>query len=98
MKSLAIVLLPLVVAAQAPPPKAPIVPGELPPQIQTLQPGVKLTLLAEHPDLVTPTGIDVDDKGNIWLASCHTHFRPEGYEGPAHDEILVFDANGMRAR
>jgi len=98
MKSLAIVLLPLVVAAQAPPPKAPIVPGELPPQIQTLQPGVKLTLLAEHPDLVTPTGIDVDDKGNIWLASCHTHFRPEGYEGPAHDEILVFDANGKNRR
>jgi hypothetical protein len=28
---------------------------------------VKLTLLAEHPDLVTPTGIDVDENGNIWL-------------------------------
>lgn len=98
MKCLAIVLLPLVVLAQAPPPKAPVVPEELPPQIQTLQPGVKLTLLAEHPDLVTPTGIDVDEKGTIWLASCHTHFRPEGYEGPAHDEILVFDANGKNRR
>ena len=30
-----------------------------------LQPGVKLTLLVEHPDLVTPTGIDVDEKGGF---------------------------------
>lgn len=73
-------------------------PAELPAQIETLQPGVKLTLLAEHPDLVTPTGIDVDDKGQIWLAACHTHFRPEGYSGPEHDEILVFDKNGKNRR
>jgi hypothetical protein len=63
--------------------KAPDVPKDLPPQIETLQPGVKLTLLAEHPDLVTPTGIDVDEKGNIWLASCHTHFRPRATMGPS---------------
>lgn len=73
-------------------------PAELPAQIETLQPGVKLTLLAEHPNLVTPTGIDVDDKGQIWLAACHTHFRPEGYSGPEHDEILVFDKNGKNRR
>ena len=85
-------------AAPAPPPKAPDVPKELPPQIEILQPGVKLTMLAEHPDLVTPTGIDVDDQGNIWVASCHTHFRPEGYAGPKHDEILVFDSQGKHRR
>jgi hypothetical protein len=38
------------------------VPTDLAPQIETLQPGVKMTLLAEHPALVTPTGIDVDEK------------------------------------
>ncbi len=98
-RSLLLVLLPLVAFAQSgPPPKAPDVPKDLPPQIETLQPGVKLTLLAEHPDLVTPTGIDVDEKGNIWLASCHTHFRPQGYVGPEHDEIVVFDANGKNRR
>ena len=73
---------------------APVPPDDLPPQIQILQPGVKLTLLAEHPDLVTPTGLDVDTKGNIWVVACHTHFRPSDYEGPVHDEILVFDRNG----
>lgn len=92
-------LLPLAAFAQSgPPPKAPVVPTDLAPQIETLKPGVKMTLLAEHPALVTPTGIDVDDKGRIWLAACHTHFRPEGYEGPQHDEILVFDADGKNRR
>ncbi len=94
-----LILLPLAVFAQSsPPPKAPDVPKELTPQIETLQPGVKLTLLAEHPDLVTPTGIDVDEHGNIYAISCHTHFRPEGYAGPAHDEVIVFDANGKNRR
>lgn len=92
-------LLPLAAFAQSgPPPKAPVVPTDLNPQIETLQPGVKMTMLAEHPALVTPTGIDVDEKGRIWLAACHTHFRPEGYEGPQHDEILVFDADGKNRR
>ena len=99
MTRLALVFLPLAALAQtAPPPKAPVVPTDLAPQIETLKPGVKMTLLAEHPALVTPTGIDVDDKGRIWLAACHTHFRPEGYEGPQHDEILVFDADGKNRR
>lgn len=101
MKHLLVNLLLALAAVSAPvqpPPKAPDVPAEVPPQIELLQPGVKLTLLAEHPDLVTPTGIDVDDKGNIWLAACHTHFRPEGYTGPEHDEILVFDSNGKGRR
>ena len=80
------------------PVKAPEVPADLPPRIEILQPGVKLTLLAEHPDLVTPTGISVDAKGNIWLVACHTHFRPEGYAGPAHDEVLVFTPDGKGRR
>jgi len=82
----------------ADPPKAPNVPADLPPEIETLQPGVKLTLLAEHPALVTPVGVDVDAKGNIWLVSNHTHFRPQGYAGPQHDEILVFDKHGKNRR
>ncbi len=85
-------------ALGATPTKAPVVPDQLPPQIETLQPGVKLTLLAEHPDLVTPTGIAVDKNGNIYSISCHTHFRPDDYDGPVHDEVVVFDANGKNRR
>ncbi|MCP5559741.1 MAG: c-type cytochrome [Verrucomicrobiaceae bacterium] len=97
---LSLSLIPLAALAAPPtaPPKAPEVPAEVPPQIETLVQGVKLTLLAEHPDLVTPTGIDVDEGGNIYTISCHTHFRPEGYAGPAHDEVLVFDKNGKNRR
>lgn len=80
------------------PPKAPVVPDEISPKIRTLVPGVTLTMLAEHPDLVTPTGIDVADDGSIYLIACHTHFRPEGYVGPTHDEILGFDKNGKNRR
>ncbi len=82
------------VAQTKPAPKAPNVPQALMPNIQTHQSGVRMTLLAEHPDLVTPTGIDVDKEGKIWLISCHTHFRPEGYDGPEHDEVLVFSRDG----
>lgn len=56
-----------------------------------VQPGVRLTMVAEHPDLVTPTGIDVDQHGRVWVVATHTHMRPEDYVGPEHDEILVFD-------
>ena len=101
MKHLLLCLLPVLSVLGAPaaaPPKAPVVPAELPPQIQLLQPGVKLTLLAENPDLVTPTGIDVDAEGRIWVIACHTHFRPEGYVGPQHDEVIVFDKNGKNRR
>jgi putative membrane-bound dehydrogenase-like protein len=54
--------------------------------------------LAEHPDLVTPTGIDLDSQGNIWVVSSHTHFRPSSYQGPELDEILVFDSEGKNRR
>lgn len=61
------------------------------PQVQTTQPGVKLSLIAEHSQLATPTGVDVDEQGRVWVVATHTHFRPDDYVGPAHDEILVFD-------
>ena len=42
----ALALLPLTASAQAP--KAPEVPADLPPKIELLQPGVKLTLLSQE--------------------------------------------------
>ncbi len=65
-------------------------------EIELSQPGVTLTLLAEHPEIVTPTGIDIDQSGNIWAVASHTHFRPSEYDGPEHDEILVFSKHGKR--
>ncbi|NNM29904.1 MAG: c-type cytochrome [Akkermansiaceae bacterium] len=78
--------------------EAPVVPDDISPRVEILQPGVKLTLLAEHPAVVTPTGIDVGDDGRIWVVASHTHFRPDGYDGPEHDEILVFASDGSGRR
>lgn len=76
----------------------PLAPQDVPAEIEHLVPGVKLTLLAEHPDLMTPTGIGVDDSGNVFVAASHTHFRPDNYPGPEFDEILVFDKAGKNRR
>lgn len=70
--------------------------AEREPEVEMLQPGVRLTLVAEHPDIATPTGVDVDDEGRVWAVACHTHFPPKEYEGPKFDEILVFDGKGGR--
>lgn len=65
-------------------------PDPRPADVKTLLAGVSLTPVAEHPDLATPTGIDVDDEGRVWSVATHTHFRPDDYVGPEHDEVLVF--------
>lgn len=69
-------------------------PEDLDPQIELSQPGVQLSLVAEHPAIMTPTGIDIDDHGKLWVVSSHTHFRPDDYKGPLHDQILVFANDG----
>jgi putative membrane-bound dehydrogenase-like protein len=66
------------------------------PGVKSLQPGVQLSLVAEHPELATPTGIDVDDQGRVFLVACHTHMPGEDYPGPDRDEILIFDPDGKR--
>lgn len=69
---------------------------ERPPEIEILQPGVTLTEIASHPDIATPTGVDVDEDGNVWAVACHTHFPPEDYPGPKFDQILVFRKDGSQ--
>ncbi len=57
----------------------------------------ELTLFAEQPAVRTPTGCTVDSSGRLLVAESHTHFRPEGYEGPEKDRILALsdlDADG----
>jgi hypothetical protein len=63
---------------------------------KVLQPGVQLSLVSQQPDLMTPTGIDIDADGNIWVIACHTHFPPKDYAGPKQDEVLVFSKEGKR--
>jgi putative membrane-bound dehydrogenase-like protein len=52
---------------------------------------LQLQLVAAEPEVVTPTGIAVDDQGRVLVIESHTHFRPEGYQGPPADRILLLD-------
>ncbi|MCA9039774.1 MAG: hypothetical protein KDA65_05430, partial [Planctomycetaceae bacterium] len=74
-----------------------VIADEREPEVQVLQPGVTLTEVVKHPDVVTPTGIDVDETGNLWVVASHTHFPPENYAGPKFDEILIFSPEGKRS-
>lgn len=54
-------------------------------------PRLVVSLFAAEPLVVTPTGLAVDDRGRVFVAESHTHFRPEGYTGPPADRILRLD-------
>lgn len=62
---------------------------------QSLDERIVIELFAEAPEIVTPIGVVVDEQSRVFVVESHTHFRPEGYEGPAADRIRVFeDSNG----
>lgn len=66
--------------------------GPLP---RVLDDRLKLELFAEHPTLVTPTGIDVDHLGRVWVLESNTHFPPDGYQGHPSDRLFVMqDTDG----
>lgn len=62
--------------------------GEKP---RSLDDRLSVTLFAEQPQIVTPTGIDVDDSGRVWAIESNSHFRPENYAGHASDRLLVLE-------
>jgi putative membrane-bound dehydrogenase-like protein len=49
-----------------------------------------IELVAGEPDIVTPTGIAVDERSRVWVIENHTHHRPKEYKGPTSDRIRVF--------
>ena len=61
--------------------------GQLP---QVLEPGLKLSLFAENPDIVTPVGLVVGEDDRVYVIESHTHARPSDYVGPEADVIKVF--------
>jgi putative membrane-bound dehydrogenase-like protein len=62
---------------------------------RSLDPRLKVELFAEHPQIVTPTGIDVDSRGCVWAIESNTHFPPENYQGHPTDRVLVMsDSDG----
>ena len=58
---------------------------------RVMDPRLKIELFAESPQIVTPTGTDVDASGRVWAIESNTHFPPEGYQGHPTDRILVME-------
>jgi glucose/arabinose dehydrogenase len=56
---------------------------------KSLDPRLKIELFAEQPQIVTPTGIDVDHRGRVFAIESNTHFRPKDYKGHPSDRVLV---------
>ncbi len=75
----------LTLAACAAETPATIVPPDVRDERLTVQ------LIAAEPDIVTPTGLAVDDRGRVLVVESHTHFRPPDYAGPPADRILIFE-------
>ncbi len=53
--------------------------------------GAEMSILVENPDIVTPTGIAVDNEDRIYVIENHTHVRRENYLGPDVDRLLIFE-------
>lgn len=62
---------------------------------KSVDPRLKVELFAEHPQIVTPTGLDIDHRGRVFAIESNTHFPPEGYKGHPTDRVLVMsDTDG----
>jgi putative membrane-bound dehydrogenase-like protein len=58
---------------------------------KAVDPGIVVELVAAEPSIVTPVGLTVDDSGRVIVVESHTHFRPEGYDGPLADRLRQFE-------
>lgn len=53
-------------------------------------PAYELSLFAQAPDIVTPTGVATDERDRLFVIESHTHMPPAGYAGPPHDRVKIF--------
>jgi len=64
-----------------------LVGGEIP---KSPDSRIVVELVAEAPQILTPTGLGIDSRGRVLVVESHTHFRPGDYEGPERDRVLMF--------
>lgn len=48
---------------------------------------IDIDLVSQHPDIMTPIGISIDDQDALYVLESHTHQAPSAYQGPAYDRI-----------
>jgi putative membrane-bound dehydrogenase-like protein len=70
-------------------------PAQLP---VSTDPRLVIELVAREPEIVTPTGLAVDELGRLWVIENQTHQRTPDYKGPPSDRIRVFSDFGADGR
>jgi len=63
-----------------------------------MDPELKVQLVACEPEVRTPTAVQVDARGRVWVLENNTHFRPKEYAAPSLDRVLVLDEFGEDGR
>ncbi|MHC5540235.1 PVC-type heme-binding CxxCH protein, partial [Singulisphaera rosea] len=58
---------------------------------RSLDDQLEVKLFAQSPEIVHPIALEVDRAGRILAIESHTHFRPEGYQGPVADRIRILE-------
>ena len=58
---------------------------------QLLDDELRLSLVAEDPEIVTPIGIAIDTLDRVYVLESHTHTPPDDYDGPPGDQVKVFE-------
>lgn len=61
---------------------------------QLLDDQLRLSLVAEDPEIVTPVGIAIDSLDRVYVLESHTHTPPDDYAGPVGDQVKVFKTSG----
>ena len=51
---------------------------------------LELTLVADAPEIVTPIGVAIDQRGGVFVVESHTHFPKTNYPGPKTDRIKLW--------
>lgn len=79
---------------------APLHADEAAPRV--LDDRLQLECVLDSPAVATPTGLEVDSQGRVWVIENNTHFRPGTYSRHPQDRILVFQpekaASGQPAK
>ncbi len=70
-----------------PPTPAPLSPQETPAHM-TLPDGFAATLFAGEPDVVQPMGMNLDDRGRLWVVENKSY---PGWKSPGSDRVLIFE-------
>ena len=56
-------------------------------------PNLQIQQFADSDLIKHPTGITFTAEGKLLVVESHTHFAPEGYEGPETDQIIWLEDN-----